>query len=83
MCKVAFFLSRLNTCFMHSNYFIFIFRWGWITLKRVNTYSLMSVDNSLATNVFKDMAWKAWMVNTNRMALKILIALVMFRDLIL
>lgn len=43
----------------------------------------MSVDNSLAMNVFKDMAWKAWMVNTNRMAVKILIALVMFRDLML
>ena len=32
-----FFKSRLNTCFMHGNYFIFIFRWGWITLKKGKT----------------------------------------------
>lgn len=42
----------------------------------------MSVDDSLAMNGFRDLAWKAWMVNTNGMAPKISIALAVFRDLI-
>ena len=48
--------------------FHFHFQIGLHHSERVNTNSLISVDNSLAMNVFDDLAWKAWMVNTNWMA---------------
>lgn len=78
-----FFLSRLNSCFEHGQYFIFILSGSVPLWKRVNTNCLISFDNSLAMNVLKDLAWKTWMVSINRMAPKISIALTVFRHLIL
>lgn len=43
--------------------------------KRVNTNNLTSVDDSLVMNVFQGLAWKVCMLNANRMAPKISVAL--------